>query len=50
MREIRNTCSVLVGRPEVKRPLRGLRHGWEDNSRMDLGEIEWEGVDCIHLA
>jgi hypothetical protein len=23
---------------------------WEDNIRMDLREIGWEGVDCIHLA
>jgi hypothetical protein len=22
----------------------------EDNIRMDLGEIEWEGVDWIHVA
>jgi hypothetical protein len=23
---------------------------WEDNIRMDLREIEWEGVDWMHLA
>jgi hypothetical protein len=23
---------------------------WEDNIRMDLGEIGFEGVDWIHLA
>jgi hypothetical protein len=23
---------------------------WEDNIRMDLREIEWEGTDWIHLA
>jgi hypothetical protein len=26
------------------------RRRWEDNIRMDLREIEWEGVDWIHLA
>jgi hypothetical protein len=25
-------------------------HRWEDNIRMDLREIRWEGVDWIHLA
>jgi hypothetical protein len=23
---------------------------WEDNIKMDLWEIRWEGVDWIHLA
>jgi hypothetical protein len=23
---------------------------WEDNIRMDLTEIRWEGVNWIHLA
>jgi hypothetical protein len=23
---------------------------WEDNIRMDLKEVGWEGVDWIHLA
>jgi hypothetical protein len=26
------------------------RHRWEDNIRMDLKEIWWEGVDWIQLA
>jgi hypothetical protein len=34
---------VLVGKPEGKRPLRGLRHRWEDEIRMDLGDIEGVG-------
>jgi hypothetical protein len=34
----------LVEKPEGKR-LRGRpRRRWEDNIRMDLREIEWEGV------
>jgi hypothetical protein len=24
-------------------------HKWEDNIRMDLREIGWEGVDWMHL-
>jgi hypothetical protein len=31
-----NVCLVLVGKPEGKRSLAGLRHEWEDNINMDL--------------
>jgi hypothetical protein len=42
---------VVVGKPEKKRPLGRARGGWEDsNNEMDLGEIEWGGMDWIHLA
>jgi hypothetical protein len=40
----------LVGKPEGKRPLGSPRRRREDNIRMDLREIGWEGVDWIHLA
>jgi hypothetical protein len=23
---------------------------WEDNTKMDLREILWNGMDCIHVA
>jgi hypothetical protein len=48
--EVRNAYRILVRKPEGKRPLRRFRHRWEDNVRMDLKEICWEGVDGIHLA
>jgi hypothetical protein len=32
-------------KPEGKRPRERTRHRWEDNIRMDLREIVWEGVD-----
>jgi hypothetical protein len=41
---MRNVYKILVRKPEI--PI----HRWEDNIRMDLGEIRWEGVDWIHLA
>jgi hypothetical protein len=41
---------VLVGKPEGKRPLRRSRHRWENNIKMDLQEVEREGVDWIELA
>jgi hypothetical protein len=44
------TKTILVGKPEGKRPLRRPRHRWVDNVRMDLREIGWDGMDWIHLA
>jgi hypothetical protein len=50
MGDMRNAYSSLILKPEWKRQLRRLWHIWEDNIRMDLREIGWEGTDCIHLA
>jgi hypothetical protein len=41
MGERRGAYSVLVRKPEVKRPLRRTRHRWEDNIKMDLKEVGW---------
>jgi hypothetical protein len=32
------------------RPLGRPRRRWVDNIKMDLGEIEWDGMDWIELA
>jgi hypothetical protein len=45
-----NVCRVLVGKTEGKRPLVRPRHRWEDGIKMDLREIGWRSVECIHLA
>jgi hypothetical protein len=50
MGEMRNACSILVGKLEGKSLCGRPRHRWEYNVRMDLGEMGWEVVDCIHLA
>jgi hypothetical protein len=50
MREKRNACRLLVGKPEGKRPLGRSRRRWVDNIRMDLGEVGWGDVDWIGLA
>jgi hypothetical protein len=50
MGEGRGVHKVLVGRPEGKRPLGRPRHGWENNSKMDLREIRINGTNWIHLA
>jgi hypothetical protein len=39
----------LVGNPEGKRRLGKSRCRSEDNIKMDLREIGWEGVDWIHV-
>jgi hypothetical protein len=41
---------ILVGNPEGKRPLGRYRHRWEDNIKMDLGDMGLVGVDWIHLT
>jgi hypothetical protein len=50
MGEIKNAYKILVGKPEGKSLLRRPRRRWENNIRMDLREIGWEGVDWIHLV
>jgi hypothetical protein len=50
MGEIRNAYNILVGKPESKRTLGKPRRRWEDNIRLDLWEIGWEGVDWTHVA
>jgi hypothetical protein len=39
-----------VGKPKGKRPLGRPRRRWEDNIKMDLQEVGWEGMDWIELA
>jgi hypothetical protein len=41
---------VLVGRPEGKRPLERPRRRWEDNIKIELKEIEIDGMNWIQLA
>jgi hypothetical protein len=48
MGEVRNVYAIFVRKRERKRP--PGRRRWKDNIRMDLREIRWEGVECIHLA
>jgi hypothetical protein len=50
MGETRNAYRILVGKGEGKRPLGRPRHRWLDNTKMDLREIGWDGVDWIELA
>jgi hypothetical protein len=46
----RNACTLVVGKPEGKRPLERPRRRWVNNIKMDLGEIGWDGIDWTDLA
>jgi hypothetical protein len=45
-----HTQTVLVGKPEGKRPLGRPRCRWEDNIKMDIQKVGCGGMDCIGLA
>ena len=50
MEQFRNVYSVLVGKPESKRPLGRPRPRWKDNIKMDLREAGCGPRDWIALA
>jgi len=50
MGEKRGLYGVLVGRHEGKTPLGRLRHGWEDNIKMDLQKVGCGGMDWLELT
>jgi hypothetical protein len=45
MGERMNSCRILVGKPEGRRPLGRPRRMW-----LNLKEIGWDGVDWIYLT
>jgi hypothetical protein len=50
MGEGRVLHSVLVGKPEGKRPLGRPRRRWEDSIKMDLQEVRGSCGDWMELA
>jgi hypothetical protein len=50
MGEGRSVYRVLVGKPEGKRPLGRPSRRWEDNIKLDLGEIGIDVANWIQLA
>jgi hypothetical protein len=46
----RNPYSLLVGKPEGKRPLGRPRRRWMDNIKIDVREMGFDGTDWIDLA
>jgi hypothetical protein len=39
-----SACSVLVGKPEGRRPLERPSRRWKDNIKVDLREVGWGGA------
>jgi hypothetical protein len=48
--ERRGVYKIWVGIYESNRPLGRPRRKWQDNIKMDLQEVECEGMDWIELA
>jgi hypothetical protein len=46
----KNAYRSLVGKPQGKRQIGSLRRRWEDNIKLDLIEIEWDGAAQADLA
>jgi hypothetical protein len=46
----RGAYRILVGRPEGRKPLGRPTRRWDDNSKMDLQEVEWGATNWIDLA
>jgi hypothetical protein len=53
MWQMRNAYKGLVRKPEVKRLLRRRKDRWQDNIRMDIGEIVravWTGDSWLRIG
>jgi hypothetical protein len=50
MGERTGVYSVLVGKPEGKRPLGRTKQRWDDNIKKDFQEVGRGGMDWIELA
>jgi hypothetical protein len=50
MGEMRNAYKILAGKCEGNRPLARLRRRWDDDTKTDVRETMWHGVDWIHLT
>jgi hypothetical protein len=45
-----NAYRTLVGKPEGKRSRGRPRRRWVEKIKIDLREIEWDGMDWVDLA
>jgi hypothetical protein len=48
--EKRNAYSILVGKPQRKKPPGGSRHGWENIIKIDFRQVGCGDIDGIHQA
>jgi len=50
MDERKGVYKVLVGKPEGKSPPGRPSRRWDNNIKMDLQEVEYDGMDWIELV
>jgi hypothetical protein len=53
MGERRGLYTVLVGKPDAKKPLGRPRHRWEDNIKIELQEMVcglWTGSSWLRIG
>ena len=50
MRKKKNVYRILVRKCERKRPYGSSNFGFEDNIKICLQLVGWEGVDWVNLA
>jgi hypothetical protein len=50
IRKMRNAYKILIGRQEGSRRLGRPGRRRKDFIKIDLREVGFEGVDCIHMA
>jgi hypothetical protein len=41
-------CNTF-GKPEGKKPITRPRHRWENDIKIDVRQIEWDGMDWFDL-
>jgi hypothetical protein len=46
----RYVYSLLVAKPVGMKPLTSSSHRWENNSRMDLQQVGWGGMDWMDVV
>ena len=39
--DMRGVCRILVWEPEGRKPLGRPTSRWEDNTKMDIQEVDW---------
>jgi hypothetical protein len=50
MGEDRSTDGILTGKPEERDPLGRPSLEWDDDIKMDIREVAWDGVNGIYLG
>jgi hypothetical protein len=50
MRETGYAYTTLVGKPAGKKPPGIHRYRWEDNTKMDCQETDWDGAGWLQVG